>query len=125
MPKNEKCQDCDPCSSLRDVFVTMPDGQRIRVIVAGNCKNKDKNGTIFFLHGLGISASIWYCYQTYLARKGYFTIAMDMRGFGLSQPYIRGTQLVNSSALTNIAPPFVCSLLQVPSQTCPPAVDFI
>ncbi len=110
---------CNQCPNndvtLNSVFLTMPDGQQIRVIVGGN-PNSDK--TVVFMHAHGLSGSVWHCYQTYLAQCGYFTLAIDLRGFGLSKPYIRGTELIDETVANNIARELFCAVATPP--TCPP-----
>lgn len=110
------CSSSDHCYCLKDVFLQAKDGQNLRVITSGN--RKCNSGTLFFLHGLGLSASIWYEYQRYFGKHGFFTIALDMRGFGLSQPYLINNPQVDVSAFTDPAQEILCSLLY-PGQECP------
>ncbi len=46
---------------------------------------KDKNKWLIFLHGLGGDLTGWKKERGYFSKKGFSTIAMDLRGHGLSE----------------------------------------
>jgi pimeloyl-ACP methyl ester carboxylesterase len=68
----------DPTAMAR--VVTLPDGERVRVIESGS----DEAPPVVLLHGWGCSAYAWRFIAPGLVAAGYRTIAIDLRGHGLS-----------------------------------------
>lgn len=57
------------------------DNTKIYYEIQGSLKNKK---VMVFLHGLGGNLSPWDSYRRYFSKLGYTTIAVDLRGHGLS-----------------------------------------
>ncbi len=75
---------------------TLPDGVRLRVLEAG----APHGAPIVFLHGWGASAFMWRHALALLPDRGFRVIAIDLRGFGLSdKPSAAGSYSLNSYCL--------------------------
>jgi pimeloyl-ACP methyl ester carboxylesterase len=66
---------------IKNNYFTSFDGTKIFYNIAGTDKGK---GTIIFLHGLGGNLRVWDTQLSYFQKKGYQTIAFDLRRHGLS-----------------------------------------
>lgn len=67
-------------------YVTSYDGTKIHIDVRNPQKpsNKHSDPTLLFIHSLGSNKTIWQHEIHYFNKIGYKTIAMDIRGHGLS-----------------------------------------
>jgi len=73
-------EDIDITQFIESSFIEI-DGYRTFIIDRG----KENKNVITFLHGFGGSSLFWLDNLDYLVNKGYRTIAIDLKGFGLSQ----------------------------------------
>jgi len=67
----------------RTQSVRSPDG--VSILYNRYPYSKEKESCLVFLHGLGGDLTAWYAERTLLAKKGYQTLAIDLRGHGLSE----------------------------------------
>jgi len=67
-------------ASSRARWVTLPDGEQVRIVESGD----GEAPPVVLLHGWGCSAYAWRFMVPSIVAAGYRTVALDLRGHGLS-----------------------------------------
>lgn len=72
---------CAPLACAKDQYAATSDGFQIAYVLK---KTKNARGSVLLVHGLGESLDTWHSFGKLLRKAGWNTLAVDLRGHGLS-----------------------------------------
>lgn len=79
--------------------ISLPDGEQVRVVECGD----DEAPPVVLLHGWGCSAYAWRFIAPALAEAGFRTIAIDLRGHGLSDRPDDATKYTRDAMIEHVS----------------------